>query len=195
MSVLLLYCTALCTYLRIFAPEDSLLRDSCSLFVSICDCSLICLAIAICLAFCGDNLFVYCHAIVIRLVFCNGNVLAFCGAIVIRLALRDGNLFVSWPVIVIPLLLCDTALLGCFGCLVADDCFPFAIVDLHVVVTRFLLCDTDLLGYFDHPVPDDCFLFAIADLFCNSDLLVVHLVKYICHRVVILVFLAIVLCP
>ena len=175
--MLLLYCTALCTYLRIFAPGDSFLRDSCSLFLSICDCSLICFTIAIHLAFCGENLLVFCYAIVICL------------------PLRNGNLFVSWPVIVICLSLRNTASLGCFDCLVADDCFPFTIVDSHLVVNCFLLCDTDLLGYFDHPVPDDCFLFAIVDLFCDSDFLVVHLVKCICHCVMILVFLVIVLCP
>ena len=77
----------------------------------------------------------------------------------IRLALRDGALLVGWLTTVIRFLSCDCNLPA---------------LSLAIVI-RLLLRGGDLLGW--------SFLVAIIDSPCDSDSLVVRLVKCICHLV------------
>ena len=111
------------------------------------------------------------HAMVIRFAFCDGP-----DSLVGWLAtLCDGDSLVLSITIAIRFLLRDADSLGWFDRLVIDDCFLFV-----AIVIRRLLCDGDSLGWF--------LLVAIVDSPCDSDSLVVRLVKSIRHLVV-MVFL------
>ena len=137
-----------CTYLEIFAPEDNVLRDSCSHhhFVSIGDCGFILLAIVFRLSLCDGNPLPIYPAIVIRLVFRDDDAFVFClRSMVIRLTFRGcDSLFFRHTIV--------TCLHGCnmfvlrFAIVIrfSPDNHNLLILYLAIVIL-FSSCNYDLL--------------------------------------------------